>query len=350
MDTQKKHLFVINPCSFLNSRDINRVIAEIVCCFGEFPETFQIPSGNVLQDSQGFYSTGGPYAIHISRFPRDAIIVIRKYMALVGEKTPVRVYAIGGDGVVFCCLNGIAGLPNAELAVVPYGTGSDFVQSFGGKKLVPIMRNISEQIKASVIPADIIDCGNIYALNFCVVGLEAMALLKSYPLLKRLWKARRRSTAVTEAIFRIAGIVAMFDRDTMEQYYRIRTDDEEIEGPIPLIHIANNPGYPINKSVVPEAVPDDGLLDMVIRRKGPLAKSLRLMPYYLKGMHGKFADEYIYRRVRSVSISSDRPLCISLDGEVFFDTSFNIRVVPQAIRVASVGGMTFRNSGIDHAK
>jgi diacylglycerol kinase family enzyme len=270
-------------------------------------------------------------------------------MALAGEGTTVRVYAIGGDGTVFDCLNGIAGLPNAELALVPYGTGSDFLRSFGGKELVPLMRNIVEQIKAPVIPADIIDCGNIYALNSCMAGLEAQAVLRAYPALKTLRKFRRRSLALTKAIFRIASTMAVFDKDAMEQCCRIRMDDEEIEGAMPLIHIANSPGYPVYESVIPEAVPDDGLLDMVVYRRSSPLKTLRFIFCCLKGQHKKFPGVSVYRQVRSVSISSGRPLCISLDGEIFFDTSFNIRVVPQAIRIVSVGGRSFKNRRQDHA-
>jgi diacylglycerol kinase family enzyme len=348
MSSSKKHLFVINPRSFLTSRDINRVIAEIARCFGEPLEALQVPPEGISPGLPTLYSPESPYAVHISRFPRDAIIVIRKYMALAGEETPVRVYAIGGDGVVFCCLNGIAGLPNAELAVVPYGTGSDFVQSFGGKELIPGMRNIAEQIKAPTIPGDIIDCGSMYALNACAVGLEPMSLLKAYPLLKACWKLRRRCIAFTDTILRVAGIAAMFDAEIAGQRYRVRMDDEEIEGPLSIIHIANNPGYPINRSIIPEAVPDDGLLDMLVYRQFSPARILRRMPSYLKGRHAKFPNDYIYRRVRSVSVRSDRPLCITLDGEVFFDTSITVRVLHQAVRIASVGGRPFKNGSLRH--
>jgi diacylglycerol kinase family enzyme len=344
----KKHLFIINPHSFLRIRDINRVISEIVRCFDGESAALKVPSDDVLPDLPGLYSAENSYVIHISRFPRDGTIIIRKYIDFVGDKTPVRVYAIGGDGVVFCCLNGIVGLPNAELAVVPYGTGSDFVQSFGGKYLIPEMRNIEEQIKAPVIPADIIDCGNIYALNSCAVGFEAMALRWCYPVMKTLWKIRRRFLPVTETILRISGIMEMFDKDIMRQYYRIEMDDEKIEGAMGLIHIANSPGYPINKSVIPEAIPNDGLLDIVIYRQTSISKSMQLMPYYLKGQHGMFPNLYIYRRVRHVSVSSDQPLGISMDGEVFFDTTFNIRVIPRAVRIASVGGRPFKNRSADH--
>jgi hypothetical protein len=157
----KKHLFVINPRSFLSARNINRVIAEIVRCFDGPSEAREAASGGVIADLPDIDSAESPSAIHISRSPRDAAIVIWKYMALVGAETPVRVYAIGGDGVAFCCLNGIVGLPNAEPAVVPCGTGSD-------KELISEMRNIAEQIKAPAIPAGSTDCGSLCALSHLV--------------------------------------------------------------------------------------------------------------------------------------------------------------------------------------
>jgi diacylglycerol kinase family enzyme len=341
----KKHLFIINPRSFIGPRDINRVIAEIVRCF-DGPQAARRISGDTLPELPDQYPAASPYAIHVSRFPREAIIIIRKYTALT--KMPVRVYAIGGNGVVFSCLNGIVGLPGVELAVVPYGTGSDFVQALGGREFIPQMRSIQGQIEAPAIPADIIDGGNIYALNSCAVGFEAMAFLNSYPILQALWKLRRRSPALTEMILRIAGVAVVFDKEVMEHQYRVRMDDEEIEGPMPLIHIANTPGYPVNKSVIPEAVPDDGLLDMLVYRNSSPLKCLRYMPAYLRGQHGKRPQVITYRRVRSVSVNSDRPFCIGMDGEVFFDTSFNIRVIPQAIRIASVGGRPFKNRGPDY--
>ena len=343
----KKHLFIINPRSFLHFKDINRVIAEISRCFGRAEG--EPPASNALPDLPSFYSAESPYAIHLSRFPRDAVIIIRKYIALAGAETPVRVYAVGGDGVVFDCLNGIAGLPRAELAIVPRGTGVDSLRAFGGREFVPVLWSIAEQIKAPAVPADIIDCGNIYALNSCAVGIEAKTVIRSYPVLKAFWRIKRRFALFSRAILGIAGLLEMFDRDSMDQRYRVQIDDEEIEGAMPFIHIANSPGYPVHKSLLPEAVPDDGFLDMVAGWKTSLATRLLFLPGYLRGQHGKFSTYSVYRKVRSVSVSSDRPLCIILDGDVFFATSINVQVLPQAVRIASPGGRSFKNRILDHA-
>jgi hypothetical protein len=100
----QKHLFIINPKSFPQKKNLQRLIAGIDAYFtnrkvGKFPEE--------------------EYSIHISEFPRDPIIVIRKYMQKQERGTALRVYSIGGDGIAFCCLNGIIGLENTDLAVMP---------------------------------------------------------------------------------------------------------------------------------------------------------------------------------------------------------------------------------------
>jgi diacylglycerol kinase family enzyme len=79
-------------------------------------------------------------------------------------------------------------------------------------------------------------------------------------------------------------------------------------------------------------------------------KILRLLPDYLKGNYKKHLSEIRYRRVKAVSITSDTPLCIALDGEVFFDTSIDINIVPHAVRIAAVGGRTFLNGGAAHGE
>jgi diacylglycerol kinase family enzyme len=106
-----EHLFIINPKSFFpNFRKMDLFISGIKDFFREKEE---------------------PCTIHISRFPRDAIIIIRRYFKKADSGARIRVYAVGGDGVAFCCLNGIIGIPNAELALMPFGTSNNFVRAFG---------------------------------------------------------------------------------------------------------------------------------------------------------------------------------------------------------------------------
>jgi diacylglycerol kinase family enzyme len=341
---EKKHLFIINPRSFSGGRDINRVIAEIVSCFEGPGRAAPFRSHGAPPVLPGFNAFTGPYAIHIARFPRDAIVVIRKYMAAVAGAAMVRVYSIGGDGAAFGCLNGIVGLPNAELALIPYGSGNDFVRSFG-EGLTGELRKIEAQIEAPTIPVDIIHCGTNYALNSCSIGIEAVAIRKVQGAQKKFWKLRRRYPVLNGLLYTLSGVAVAFDREGIGQRYRMTIDDGKVEDDLALIYLANGRGYGVDKIVIPEAVPNDGSLDMLTVTKTSTIKTLRLLPSYMKGEYKKHPSEIIYRRVKRVSVSSDTPLCIALDGEVFFDSSIDIEIVPRAVRVAAVGGRSFINSG-----
>jgi diacylglycerol kinase family enzyme len=315
------HLFVINPKSIPQQTDRSRILSRIEDYFEKNP--------------------GAEYSVHVSRYPRDAISVIRDKIGQIGPDRILRVYALGGDGIIFDCLNGIIGAPNTELAPMPYGTGSDFVRSFGDEHYEEF-RNIESQITSPSIPTDVIHCGNNCALNLCAVGMEAAAVIKTLSLNRRFEKARIRFPALNGLLYTIGGIGAAFDLDIMGQYYEIEADGEDRSGFYSLINIANGPCYGIGKSAVITAVPDDGMLDMMVARKISPFKALSLITEYLNGRYYKFPSVCILKRVRKVSIRSESPLLVNLDGEAFFDSELTIEIIPKAVRIVAVNNLSYR--------
>jgi diacylglycerol kinase family enzyme len=318
--TERQHLFVINPKSFPVQQDLNRILARIEGYFKE--------------------KRGQEYGIHISRYPRDAVSIVRKRIEQIGQDRILRVYALGGDGILFDCLNGLIGAPNAELAPMPYGTGSDFIRAFGDEHYKRF-RDMELQVNSPVIPTDVIHCGNNCALNFCAVGMEAAALIKTLSLNRRFEKARFRLPALNGLFYIMGGIGAVFDRDVMGQRYEIEADGEDKSGPYSTINIANGPCYGTGKTPVPTAVPDDGALDMMMVRKVGALKGLRLISDYLKGKYYKYPSLCTLRRVRKVSIRSDSPLLVNLDGEVFFDSELTIEIIPRAVKIVAVNNLAY---------
>ena len=72
---------------------------------------------------------GLDYEVHETEGPRCVIPYLKKYLG--AHKETVRVYACGGDGTVHEIANGLVGFKNAELAILPLGTGNDFVKTYG---------------------------------------------------------------------------------------------------------------------------------------------------------------------------------------------------------------------------
>jgi YegS/Rv2252/BmrU family lipid kinase len=317
---RRTHLFVINPRSFRFAGGTDGIVAEIHAYF----------QSNSQEE----------HRIHISRYPRDAIGAIRKFAAALEDDAIVRVYAVGGNGILFDCLNGIVGIENAELATVPYGNTNDFVRSFGEDKL-PLFRDIAKQVSAGTIKTDIIYCGSNYAMNFCTVGMESASIMNTMRFTRALDWAIRLSRRIVPFIFILGGIVAAWDKKVREQRYSVAFDGERADGTYTTINIANGPCYGGNKSAVTSALPNDGVLDALLLKSVGALKVLKIIPSYLRGGYYKHPDSIQYRRARKVEISSETPILVNLDGEVFFDTGITVEVIPQAINIVAVDGLVY---------
>ncbi|MDR2613092.1 MAG: hypothetical protein LBG06_09835 [Deltaproteobacteria bacterium] len=320
-----RHFFVINPVSFKRREEIDRLAAG-VC------RSFPGPAGDL--------------SFHVSRFPRDAVAVIRRFAEGLGEGEAVRVYAVGGDGILFDCLNGVVGLPGAELASVPYGRANDFVRAFGDG-VAPRFRDVGELAAGEPLPCDVIYAGNNYALNTCTIGLESYAVWKAAELHRQyrgLLDALPGPLSGTlySLLYFIGGMLSINNGTLVSQRYQVTVDGQDLSGNYAIINIANGPCYGGDKSPAVSAVPDDGLLDVLLFRSTGIFTVISKGFDYLYGRLHKYPDLISYRRAREVSVRSDLPLMLQLDGEVFIDTNINVRVIPAAVKIISVGGLRFK--------
>jgi diacylglycerol kinase family enzyme len=284
------------------------------------------------------------YDIQISRFPRHAIRTVRRYITLAGPEQPVRVYAVGGDGILFDCLNGIVGLPNADLVPVPYGRTNDFVRAFG-EGLNHTFRNIPLLAAAPAIPTDILHCGSNYALNLCIVGLESASVFRTVAIQQKLknwpWFIRN-SARIYNLIYYLGGFMVMFDRKLLNQEYTITIDGENLSGSYASVNIANGSCYGGDKSAVITAVPDDGLMDVLMLKGIGTLVGLRMVLPYTNGHYDYFPENTVLKRGKVISIRSPEPLMINLDGETFLDTNITVELVKGAVRVAAPDNLSYK--------
>ena len=105
-----KHIFLINPAAGKkgNAESIIRPQIEDYCG-----------------------KAGLDYEIYVTKCQGDAQNYCREH-AKSGEA--LRFYACGGDGTLYEVVNGAYGYPNCEVAVIPLGSGNDFVRLFGTKE------------------------------------------------------------------------------------------------------------------------------------------------------------------------------------------------------------------------
>jgi len=319
-----KHLFVINPRSFPVQAVMGSVIKEIKECFAGLG--------------------ADEYTIHISHYPRHAISLIRKTIKEFRYGEKIRVYAVGGDGILFDCLNGIVGLPNVELAAVPYGLANDFIRAFGEDKKAAF-RDIRLQVISPAASTDIIHCGNNYALNFCTVGMETDAIMTCLKIYSQFPKNFRKYQKINYflyvMLFYFGGATAAFNKKVLKQNYKINIDGEDFSGNYASINIANGPCYGGNMNPVVTAMPNDGLLDALFFKHKSVPRTAGIITKYTKGQFRRYPGDFTFKRFRKIEIQSDDPLLVDLDGEVFFDTSLQVEILPGAVNIVAPGGIEF---------
>jgi len=313
-----KHVFVFDPKSFHNHQwKMDNILDNI----GQFFRTQERPD----------------FSIQISHYRRDAIALIQKEMETAEAGDTVRIYAIGGDEILYDCLNGIAELPNTELAAVPYGETSYFLRNFGEGKDA-LFRDIPSLVqRGESIPTDIINWGVNYALNSCYIGLNSATAGKL-----RAYKATLNKGSFilfSRVSSFINNILTLFDRQIAAQHYNITIDDRDFSGNYSLIHIANGPYYSGRISGLSKAAPNDGLLDVaLIKAAGPLRTAWSLSRY----SNGKISSNCVVLQANKIKIQSDRQMWIQIDNEYIQDTEINIRVIPNAVRMVVMDNLSYQ--------
>ena len=98
------------------------------------------------------------------------------------------------------------------------------------------------------------------------------------------------------------------------------------KGSATLVCVCNGRHYGGGFNPVPEAMPDDGVLDMLYIKKVSLFQLPGLIGKYAKGRYKelpRFVTDY---HGQSVTLSSGEEICAVVDGEVLRGTAFTVRL------------------------
>lgn len=241
------------------------------------------------------------------------------------------VVAVGGDGTIHEALNGLlrAGAGDrAELAVLPRGTGGDFVRTYG------IPRDLDAAI--DVVRAGVtrtLDAGrarfigwdgsprDAYFGNFAGAGISG-AIAR---------RANSSSKALGGRISFLWATVAVFAR-WKNTDVTVAVDEEERRGRMYEVLAMNGEYTAGGMWVTPGASPDDGLLDVLLIGDVTKAEFVATFPKVYRGTHlGHPKIELL--RGRAVTVDAPSPLPIALDGEQPGTTPVTFEIVPQALRL-----------------
>jgi diacylglycerol kinase (ATP) len=236
--------------------------------------------------------------------------------------------AVGGDGTVNEVVNGIAGLDGVELAVVHRGTGGDFVRTFGIPHKLEAALDVARRARTREV-----DLGRAayrtwdgseetkWFANAASAGLSG-AVAK---------RVNETGKALGGKVSYAWSTLAVFTRWRNAEL-TVTVGDEEREGPMYDVIVANGRYLGGGMKITPDAEPDDGLFDVLLIgdiSKGDLVRNL---PKLYRGTHLPHPKAEVLRGAKA-TIEARIPLPVQLDGEQPGTTPATFEVVPRALRL-----------------
>ena len=115
---------------------------------------------------------------------------------------------------------------------------------------------------------------------------------------------------------------------------RLVLDGEPLECRALLVAIANGPYYGGGMRIAPDAVPDDGWLDLCVVGDVSRVTAIRQLPNLYRGTHVRHPAVSVHR-ARRIEVSGDTATHAHLDGEPFGTLPLTVEVHPGVLDVAS---------------
>jgi YegS/Rv2252/BmrU family lipid kinase len=238
---------------------------------------------------------------------------------------------VGGDGTLNEVVNGVAGL-DAELAVLPAGTGQDFGRTHG----IPSGFDDAVRVALEGTPRRV-DLGRAeyrdhagrdavrYFANVGSMGMSGAVAARANRMSKRLGGRVTFLYALTRefAVWRNTEVT-------------VTLDGAERRGAMHDVLVANGEWHAGGMRVAPGARPDDGLFQVILI--GDVTK-LDFLTTAPRLYSGKYVNHPRVEMLTSATVAIDaaEPLPLELEGEPVGTTPARFTIVPGALRVRVPG-------------
>lgn len=225
----------------------------------------------------------------------------------------LHIFTAGGDGTFNEALTGAHGFDKTAVGCLPYGSGNDFLRTYGTKEE---FLDLDAQLAGGTVPIDLMRTSLGLSATICAAGLDAQVAY-GIPKFRRIPLCGGEMSYLLSIVEQLCGHIGRRVTFTI--------DDEELTVDCLMCAICNGRAYGGGFLAAPEADPADGWLDvMIVRRVGRLTIA-KLLGMYKSGRHfvnGQLTEEakpyFLYRRARRVALrpaDGRGPIVATADGE-----------------------------------
>ena len=308
-----KYHFIINPVA--GKQDSSKTLV---------PEIKRAASACGIADSD--------LIIQLTNRPSHAHYLALEAVKSAAERDEeIYIYAAGGDGTFNEVLTGAMNYKKAAVGLLPYGSGNDFLRSFGVREE---FCDIEDQLRGGVKEIDMIKTQRGFAAAICSAGLDAKVAY-GIP------KFRRLPLCGGSMAYKLSIIEVLLGKKATKLHINI--DGKEFERSCLLVAVCNGHAYGGGFMAAPESKLDDGILDVMVVKEISLPKIAKVLPLYQAGKHFKdgqivpeLKDVVEYFPARNVTIQpvdSNQDMIVNVDGECGPDKVLSAEIVPLSAKI-----------------
>ena len=168
---------------------------------------------------------------------------------------PLRIFTAGGDGTFNEALTGAYGFAGTAVGCLPYGSGNDFLRTFGTREE---FLDLDAQLAGGAVPIDLMQTNLGLSATICAAGLDAQVAY-GIPKFRRIPLCGGEVSYLLSIVEQLCGHIGRRVEYTI--------DGETFAVDCLMCAICNGRTYGGGFCAGPEAQPDDGWLDVFIVRK-----------------------------------------------------------------------------------
>jgi diacylglycerol kinase (ATP) len=231
------------------------------------------------------------------------------------------VVAVGGDGTLFEVLNGLArsaaGITCA-IGQIPVGSGNSFIKDLNLDSVDAAAAAIARG-KTRKVDLGWFRCaqGEFRFVN--LLGAGFVADVAESAVRHKRWGDFSYVIGVFQELAGLEPVAMTID-----------IDGAIIKRDAIFVEICNSRFTGGDMMMAPDALIDDGLLDVIVAGNVTRGKALRLLPGLFKGKHVENPAVEVFRGTH-IRVETDRPCGLNADGEVFGSTPIEVEILPGAV-------------------
>lgn len=253
-----------------------------------------------------FDENGAKYEIHETTRRGEAKEIAQR-LTIQGVTELV---VVGGDGTLHEVLNGIVNPKECKVGLIPAGTGNDFADAMG------IPRNAETAaeliLKGETKETDYLEMDGTRCMNIAGMGID-VDILEGCQKGKMKGKAKY-FISLLRTMFKFKGLDITYEKD-----------GEKISEKVLIAAVCNGSQFGGGLKVCPNAVIDDGKMEVVVVKH--IKGVFKLLRALLTLMKGKITEYHLTSHFYAEEIQISAPPCtIQLDGELYSGLQFNAKI------------------------